>query len=239
MAERRAAIVTGAGSGVGRAAAVHLAGAGYDVALVARRRETLEETAGLVCDASGGKIKTLVITADVSESTACQSVVKQSLAVFGRIDALVNAAGYAQICPIEKITPQEWRKTIDTNLSYVMYLTSAAWEAFRGQKSGVIVNVSSLASLDPFPGFALYAPAKAALNMFTLITGREGAAIGVRAVCIAPGAIETPMLRGLFSEKMLPRHKTLDPDDVAALITDCITGKRAFAPGETIPLPSP
>lgn len=239
MSVNKSVIVTGAGSGVGRAAAVQLASLGYSVALVARRPETLEQTAALIHQACGDSVKTLILPADITDSDACSNIITRTLEAFGRIDALVNAAGLAQSKPIDKITPQEWRQTIDTNVSYVMYLTAAAWATFRKQKSGVIVNVSSMASFDPFPGFAMYAPAKAALNMFTLITGREGQKIGVRAACIAPGAIETPMLRALFNEKMLPKEKTLSPEAVASLIRDCVTGKRAFQIGETIPMPSP
>jgi NAD(P)-dependent dehydrogenase (short-subunit alcohol dehydrogenase family) len=85
----------------------------------------------------------------------------------------------------------------------------------------------------------MYASAKAAVNMFTLCTAREGAAIGVRAVALAPGAVETSMLRGLFDEKAIPHDKTLTPEQVATVIRDCLTGARRFTSGETIPVPSP
>jgi NAD(P)-dependent dehydrogenase (short-subunit alcohol dehydrogenase family) len=94
--------------------------------------------------------------------------------------------------------------------------------------------VSSMASIDPFPGFAAYAAAKAGLNMLTHVTAREGAAIGLKAVAIAPGAVETPMLRSAFDERAIPRHAALSPQAVASLIADCITGRRAFQPGEVI-----
>ena len=238
MAARKVAIVTGASSGVGRSTAVMLGAAGYDVVLVGRDVKRLEEAAAMVRD-ERRDAATLTLSVDLSDAQATRAIVDRTLETFGRVDAIANVAGRAQSCPIERITDQEWRLTIDTNVSCVMHLTSAAWPAFRKQNAGVIVNVSSLASIDPFPGFAMYAPAKAALNMFTLVTAREGAAIGVKAVTIAPGAIETPMLRSLFSEKTLPTENTLDPDEVAAVIVDCVTGKRAFAVGEVIQLPSP
>lgn len=239
MSSLQSAIVTGAGSGVGRATALALAAAGYNVTLVARRAETLAETARLIAAQQGNAARALPLAADLADPAACGTIVARTLTAFGRLDAIANVAGYAQSCPIEKITPEEWRKTIDTNLSYVMYLTAAAWPTFKEQRRGIIVNVSSMASFDPFPGFAMYAPAKAALNMFTLITAREGGPLGIRAVAVAPGAIETPMLRALFNEKILPMDKTLTPDSVAAVIRDCVTGARAFTPGETIAFPSP
>lgn len=236
MANRKVAIVTGASSGVGRSTAVTLGAAGFDVVLVGRDRQRLDEAETIVRKGGG---ETLALGVDLSDAKATRAIVDRTLEKFGRIDAIANVAGRAQSCPIEKLTEDEWRLTIDTNVSCVMHLTSAAWPAFRTQKSGVIVNVSSLASIDPFPGFAMYAPAKAALNMFTLITAREGAKIGLKAVTVAPGAIETPMLRSLFSQKVLPKEKTLAPSDVAAVIVDCITGERAFTSGEVIRVPSP
>ena len=107
------------------------------------------------------------------------------------------------------------------------------------QGDGVIVNVSSIASVDPFPGFSVYAAAKVAVNMYTKCAAEEGKKIGVKVGAIAPGAVETPMLRQIFNEKMLPQEKTLDPYEVAEAIADCITGKRNYTPGETIMMPSP
>jgi NAD(P)-dependent dehydrogenase (short-subunit alcohol dehydrogenase family) len=96
-----------------------------------------------------------------------------------------------------------------------------------------------MASFDPFPGLAIYAAAKVAINMFTHCIAQEGEKIGVKSVCVAPGAIETPMLRGLFGKDVLPTEKTLDPKEVAGFIVDCITGKRGFKSGETVVMASP
>lgn len=239
MNQTTTAIVTGAGSGVGQAAAMLLAQAGYHVVLVARTASRLDDTAQRIREATQGRTGVLAVPADVADAAACERVARTALAEFGRIDALVNVAGHAPLGPIDDITPEQWRQVIDVNLSSVVYLTAAVWPAFRRQRSGVIVNTSSMASVDPFPGFSMYAAAKVGVNMFTLCTGREGAKIGVRAVAIAPGAVETPMLRANFSEQILPRGKTLDPMTVAALMRDCVTGARPFENGETILLPSP
>lgn len=233
MAEERIAIVTGAGSGIGRAVAVRLGAAGYCVVLVSRSREMLEQTAELV------EGDTFVYPADVSEPDAVGMLVEDVMASFGHIDALVHVAGFAELLPIEKITPEHWRKTIDVNLGAAVLLTAAAWPTFIAQQSGVVVNVSSMASIDPFPGFASYAAAKIGVNMFTKCTANEGEAIGVKAVAVAPGAVETPMLRSMFDESMIPADKALSPDAVAEVICHCVTGERAFENGETIVMPSP
>jgi NAD(P)-dependent dehydrogenase (short-subunit alcohol dehydrogenase family) len=235
MSNNPIALITGAGSGIGRAVAQQLAAAGYNLALLGRSLDKLQETAAL---ARPLNVETLTISADLADANECRRAIQETVAYFGRIDALANVAGYAALVPIAKVTDDLWRSTIDINLSTIVHLTAAAWPHLK-TSGGIVVNVSSMASIDPFPNFAIYAAAKAAVNMFTLCTAREGARQNIRAVAIAPGAVETPMLRSMFNEKMIPASKALPPGDVAKVIVDCITGKRAFAAGETIAVPSP
>ena len=239
MANHRVAIVTGAGSGIGRATGILLARSGYHLTLVSRSRDKLEETADLAGQTAAPGVACFVAPTDLRDVTATSTLAQQTFERFGRLDAIANVAGDAPMMPIEQVTPDAWRYCIDVNLSAVVHLTASAWPIFRAQGSGVIVNISSMASIDPFPGLAIYAAAKAGLNMFTQCTAQEGQPIGVKAVAIAPGAVETPMLRALFDEDTIPPNNTLDPDEVAKMIMDCITGERAFEPGETIAMPSP
>jgi NAD(P)-dependent dehydrogenase (short-subunit alcohol dehydrogenase family) len=239
MTDHHAAIVTGAGSGIGRATSILLARSGYHLTLVSRSRDKLEETADLAAQTAASGVSCFVAPTDLCDVTATRTLAQQTFERFGRLDAIANVAGDATLMAIEKVTADAWRYCIDVNLSAVVHLTASAWPIFRAQGGGVIVNVSSMASIDPFPGLAIYATAKAGLNMFTQCTAREGQDIGVKAVAIAPGAVETPMLRGLFDESELPPSQTLDPDQVGQVIMDCITGDRAFEPGETITMPSP
>ncbi len=233
------AIVIGAGSGVGQAATVLLAQAGYHILLVGRTQSKLDATLQLAWREAASGIRLEPLCLDVTQPGAARQVVDEADRIFGRIDAIANVAGYATLGTITDITPEGWQRTVDTNLSYVMAVTAAAWPILARRRNGVIVNVSSMASVDPFPGFAMYAAAKAGLNMFTHVTGQEGGAIGLKAVAIAPGAIETPLLRSLFDENMVPPDKAWSAMDIATVIRDCITGKRAFASGETIIMPSP
>lgn len=235
----KVAIITGAGSGVGRDAAVLLAEAGWAVVLAARTRAHLEQTADLIRREFGDDAPLLVHPCDVSDADQVRGLIDAAVDAFGRLDALCNVAGAAPLGPIDDITPEAWRACIDTNLTSVVLATAAAWPVFRQQQSGVIVNISSMASIDPFPGFAMYAAAKVGVNLFTRCTAEEGQKFGVSAVAIAPGAIETPMLRENFPERMIPKDKTLDPAEIAAAIRDCVTGGRDCRPGETIVMDSP
>lgn len=242
MIQRQTALITGAGSGIGRATAVLLAECGYDLALMARTESALRKTAELAGERAAEAdrdIRTLVTPGDVTRPEDCRRVVDEAAEHLGGIDALANVAGAAPRLPIEEVTEDVWRRCIDTNLSAIIYLITASWPVFARQRRGIVVNVSSLASIDPFPGFGIYASAKAGVNMFTKCMAREGEPIGLQAVAVAPGAVETPMLREIFDESIIPKHMALAPTDVAAVIRDCIIGKRRFEPGETIVLPSP
>jgi len=225
----KVAVITGAGSGIGRAAALKLAEAGYALVLSGRTESTLDETATQLGDATY-----IVHPADVTVPRQCDGLIAAANDRFGRLDVLANIAGYVRMASLPDTDPDTWQTTLATNVSAVHYLTRAAWPIFAMHKTGLIVNISSMASIDPFPGLGAYAAAKAAVNMLTKVTADEGEAIGLRSVAIAPGAVETDMLRSLFSTSDLPADATLDPADVAELIRDCCTGRREFESGQVI-----
>jgi 3-oxoacyl-[acyl-carrier protein] reductase len=253
MSDRKTAIITGAGSGIGRAAALLLAGQDYDLVLVGRSIDKLNGTRDQIRSQRAGQIgnqlgnalggqdtaKYISHSGDITDPSACQNIIDLAAGQLGRIDALLNIAGFASVQTMDQVTPELWRTTIDTNLSAVVNLTAAAWPIFKKQNAGFVANVSSMASVDPFPGLWMYAAAKIGVNMWTQCIAREGEAINVNAVCVAPGAVETPMLRALFDEQTLPADATLPPENIAQVIVDCISGQRTFDRGETIVLPSP
>ncbi len=236
--ESPVAIITGAGSGVGRALALQLAKLGYRCALAGRTAETLDETAQLVAETAPGA-EVITVPTDLADADATKALVERTADRFGRVDALANVAGYAPLQPIPKITDDLLRQTLAVNFEAVVTLTQACWPHFKAQGGGVVASVSSKASVDPFTGFNIYGSAKAAVNLFTKAAADEGKAAGILAYCIAPGAIETGMLRSMFNEKMLPRDKTLDPAQVAQALADCITGETTMQSGETFVMDSP
>jgi NAD(P)-dependent dehydrogenase (short-subunit alcohol dehydrogenase family) len=222
------AIVTGAGSGIGRATAVELASKhGHRLALCGRRSEPLNETAKLTGSC-------LVIQADVSKPDDVARLVDQTIAHFGRIDIVVNNAGFAPMRTVEALSLEEWRAILDINLSAVFYLIKAVWPIYKRQGGGVIVNISSLAARDPFAGLGAYGAAKAGLNLLSLALAREGAADNIRVYTVAPGAVETQMLRGIVNQDQLPPAQTLDPADIARVIAQCAVGDLRYTSGEVI-----
>lgn len=222
------AIVTGASRGIGRATARALSSQNWRVALVARSTEHLNE-------AAAGLTNAIVIAADIAtDSNIAGQIVEQVRAKFGRIDALVNNAGYAPMLSLEQTTDQVWREAIDVNLSATFWLTRSCWPEFKKQGGGVVVNVSSAAARDPFPGFIAYGAAKAAINNLSLSLAREGATDNIRVHAIAPGATETEMFRNLPGMAEFPAESMMSPDDVARIIVQCLTGELAHTSGEVI-----
>jgi 3-oxoacyl-[acyl-carrier protein] reductase len=220
------AVITGAGKGIGRATAVELAQRGYELVLTARTAADLDQTIRL----AGRGVS---LPGDVSDPVHAPRLVDLALSRFARLDAVVNNAGYAPILMHEQATVEEWRKIIDVNLSAAFYLCKAAWPALKRQ-GGAIVNISSAASRDPFPGLGMYGAAKAAINLLGLALAREGDPHGIRVHTIAPSATETDMFRAIMSKEQVPAEKIMQPTDVARVIADCITGRLKHTSGEVI-----
>ncbi|MBC8108818.1 MAG: SDR family oxidoreductase [Anaerolineae bacterium] len=200
---------------------------GWRIAGVARSERDLGEFA------RGGE-GILTLARDISTSAICNEIVAQVRERFGRIDALVNNAGYAPLLSLDQTTDEVWQQAIDTNLSAAFYLARACWPEFKKQSGGVIVNVSSAAARDPFPGFIAYGAAKAALNNLGLSLAREGAKDNIRVHTVAPSATETEMFRKLPGMAEYPAESTMSPEEVARVIVQCIAGELSLTSGEVI-----
>jgi len=232
MADQQVAIVTGAGSGIGKAVALALGEEGFRLALVGRDADKLQSTADSAPEA-------LLIATDLSEPDAALLVVDKTVDKWGRVDVLVNNAGVAPLVPIDETTDTLIDETFAINAFAPIRLVASVWPVLRRQESGCVVNVSSMAVADPFPGFSVYAASKGAVDALTRSVINEGRVYGIRAFSVAPGAVETPLLRASFSAQAIPPTATLDPRDVARVVVDCIQGRREADLGQTILLPSP
>ena len=187
----RVAVITGAGTGIGRGVALVLAEHGADVVLAARRRDPLEQTAEEI-EQQGRR--TLVVPTDVTDVDQCEQLVSKTVAEFGRLDILVNNAGGSTTKPIASWTPEEWHQIVDLNLGSVWFLSRFAVEPMIEAGKGAIVNISSGSSLFPFPMGAPYGASKAAVNNLTASMGASWTPKGVRVNALAVGAVRTEML---------------------------------------------
>ena len=187
----RVAVVTGAGTGIGRGVALVLAEHGADIVLAGRRPEPLEATARDI-EALGRRA--LVVPTDVTELEQCKRLVDRAVDEFGRLDILVNNAGGSTTKPIAAWTPEEWHQVVDLNLGSVWFLSRVAVEPMLAQGKGAIVNISSGASMFAFPIGAPYGASKAAVNNLTASFAAAWTPKGVRVNALAVGAVRTEML---------------------------------------------
>jgi NAD(P)-dependent dehydrogenase (short-subunit alcohol dehydrogenase family) len=221
-------IVTGAGRGIGRAIASRLTAAGANVLAGARTAADLDQTVAATRSNSG---KCAGQVADVTDRPQVERLIARARSEFGRIDVLINNAGLAPLSPIASMSDDAFAACNAVNINAVFYACRAAWPDLTTSR-GCIINVSSVASVDPFPGFAVYGAAKAWVNLFTQAIAAEGKPVGIRAFAVAPGAVETAMLRGAFPD--FPADQTLSPDDVAGLVEALLDERCRYASGQTI-----
>ena len=188
MSARSVAIVTGASSGIGMATAMALAKRRYVVVLAARRRRRLEEVASR-CGALGGQGE--VVVTDVAEAGQVDALVSGTLDRFGRLDVMVNNAGFGQFARVHEVTPQEMREIFDVNFFGVFYGCRAAAPVMMRQRSGHIFNVSSVIGKRGVPFYGAYCATKFAVCGLTDSLRVELAGYGVRVTSVCPALVAT------------------------------------------------
>ena len=212
------AVVTGAGRGIGRAIALKFAQAGADVVCVSRTAENSEKVASEV-RAQGRQAWAHAV--DVADAPAVLAVSDKILAEAGRVDILVNNAGITRDGLFMRMSEEDWDAVLDTNLKGAFSFTKAFSRGFLKQRSGRIINVSSISGLAGNPGQANYAASKAGLIGFTKCVAREMASRGITCNALAPGFIETDMTAALSPEmrteltQRIPLHCLGQPEDIA------------------------
>jgi NADP-dependent 3-hydroxy acid dehydrogenase YdfG len=219
------AIVTGASSGIGEATARELAKQGVNVAVVARRKDRLTDLAAAITQ--DGKGKALVIEADITDKKTCQAVVDQVLAKWKRVDILVNNAGVMLLGPTAQAPLEEWEQMIQLNLLGLLYMSYAALPSMRKQKSGHLVNISSVAGRTMTAGSAVYNATKWSVNAFTEALRQElvDEQSNIRTTIIEPGAVDTelashnrPEVQETLQARWKGMNKKLESDDIARAI---------------------
>ena len=226
------ALVTGASRGIEKACAIELAKAGYDIAVNFAGNEeaankTVDEIKALGVDAAAFKF-------DVSNQEAAAKGVEAVLEKFGRIDILVNNAGITRDGLFMRMSAENWDAVINTNLSSAFYVSQPVVKVMMKQRSGAIINMSSVVGVSGNAGQANYSAAKAGLIGLTKTLAKELGSRGIRVNAIAPGFINTDMTKDLDTSKFtdfIPLKRLGEPEDIAKAVkflaadSDYITGQ--------------
>ena len=230
--DKKVALVTGASRGIGKACAIELAKAGYDVAVsYAGNEEAANKTVAELKDLG---VNAKAYKFDVSDKEACAKAVEEVLADFGKLDVLVNNAGITRDGLFMRMSAENWEAVINTNLCSAFYMTSPAIKTMIKQRSGCIINMSSIVGVMGNAGQANYSAAKAGLIGFTKSLAKELGSRNIRVNAIAPGFIQTDMTKDLDTSKFtdfIPLKRLGEPEDIAKAVkflaadADYVTGQ--------------
>jgi NADP-dependent 3-hydroxy acid dehydrogenase YdfG len=183
-------IITGASSGLGEAAARHLSSHGATVVLGARRIDRLEELAKELIAARG---RAIAVATDVTHFDQVQRLVDTAVQTYGRVDVLINNAGLMPQSPLDRRKIEDWNRTIDVNIKGVLYGIGAVLPTMQAQKSGHIINVSSVAGHKVRAGGAVYAATKHAVRVISEGLRQEVKPFNIRSTVISPGAVDSEL----------------------------------------------
>lgn len=217
--EKKVAIITGASRGIGKACAIELAKAGYDIALTYAGNEeaaqkTIEEIKALGVNAKAYKF-------DVADEAACSDAVANVKEEFGQIDVLVNNAGITRDGLFIRMSSENWNAVINTNLNSAFYMTSPVTKIMMKQRFGCVINMSSIVGVMGNAGQANYSAAKAGMIGLTKSLAKELGSRNIRVNAIAPGFIQTDMTKDLDTEKIaehIPMKRLGQPEDIAKAV---------------------
>ncbi len=231
------ALITGAGTGIGKAIALELASNGCDVAICGRRIEPLAETTAEI-EALGRKA--LYASVDVSSNEAVTSFVTDVIAKFGKLDILINNAGVTRDNLLMRMSEEEWDSVIDTNLKGAFLFSKAVSRPMMKQRAGSIVNISSVVGITGNAGQCNYTASKAGLIALTKSMAKELSSRGIRVNAVAPGFIKSQMTEKLSQELCdallgnIPAGRLGEPEDIAKAVAFLCSPDASYITGQTI-----
>jgi len=241
----KVALVTGGGTGIGRAIAMAFAREGAAVAVAGRRLEKVKEVASAI-EKQGGA--SLALRCDVANAKDAERAISETAKKFGKLNVLVNNAGTLSVSTVDTITEDDWDRVITVNLKGPFLMSRAALKEFRKNGGGTIVNIGSVLGLVAMKDRAAYCASKGGVTMLTKAMALDHAHENVRVNCICPSIVETELVKGLFDDSeqgkrlkqsrmgTIPLGRFGRPADVADLAVFLASEESSWLTGAAIPL---
>ncbi len=241
----KVALISGGGTGIGRAIALAFAREGASVALAGRRPEKLRAVTGEVKKLGG---KASAVECDVTRGKDVERAVRETVKQFGRLNVLVNNAGALHVSTVESITEEEWDRVMTVNVKGPFLMSRAALKEFRKCGGGAIVNIGSVLGLVAMKDRAAYCASKGGVTLLTKAMALDHAHENIRVNCICPSIVETELVKGLFDKSdqgqalrktriaMIPLGRFGRPADVAEMAVFLASEESSWLTGAAIPL---
>lgn len=237
----KVAVITGAGQGIGKAIAFHLAADGYAIVIADIR----EEVARLTADELKQKgHRAGIVRTDVTDPASCENMIQSATAQFGRVDTLVNSAGISKPGPSLDVLPADWQRMMNIQLNGTFYCCQSAGRQMVKQGwGGAIVNITSVTAQAAFPQRASYCTAKAGVDMLTKVLAIEWAQYKIRVNAVGPSHTETEMTKTLMAQglydldtvtKRIPLGRLANVDDIANGVSFLCSEKASFITGQAL-----
>jgi NAD(P)-dependent dehydrogenase (short-subunit alcohol dehydrogenase family) len=238
------ALVTGGGSGIGKAVALAFAAQGAKVAVMGRRLEKLQEVTAEVRKRGG---KAVEVVGDVAKAADAERAVRETVEKLGGLNVLVNNAGMLSVATVETVPEEEWDRVMTTNLKGPFLMSRAALPALRKAGGGAIVNIGSILGLIAMKDRAAYCASKGGVTLLTKAMALDHAHEKIRVNCICPSLVETELVQGLFASAAgaalkqarvatLPLGRMGKPEDVAEMAVFLASDEASWVTGTAIPL---
>jgi NAD(P)-dependent dehydrogenase (short-subunit alcohol dehydrogenase family) len=239
------ALITGAGTGIGRACALLFAKQGARLVLVARRAEPIAAVAEAVHNAGG---EAFSVRCDVTQDADVQRAINAAVSRYGRLDILVNNAGGLFVGTAEQTPEEEWNRLMDVNAKGTFLMSRAAIPVMRRAGRGSIVNIGSILGIIAMKNRAAYCASKGAVSSLTKAMALDHAADGIRVNCVCPSIVDTELVQGLFTSQpdpeaarrarmaQIPLERLGQPEDVANFALFLASDESSWITGATFPL---
>lgn len=236
----KVALITGASRGIGQAIAEAYAAAGAKVVLASRKQEPLNEVAEIIRSKGG---EALPIAAHTGDEEAITALVVQATAVYGGIDIVVNnAATNPHFGPVMTAEESHWDKILDVNVKGYFRVAKLCTPSMKARGGGKIINMASIAGLEPQPGMGIYCVSKAAVLMLTKVLAAELAADNIQVNAIAPGFIKTQFSSAIWGNpqlnemvmKQIPQRRMAEPEELTGIALYLASGASSFTTGVTM-----